>query len=378
MIFSTDPLHIALLSVFLLMAAIQAWYYLRYYRKAANVPRDEKTDGTDLPPLSVIICARNEAANLKIFLPFVLDQDYPLFEVVVVNDCSEDETHELLEDMMLHYPHLRVSTIQKDPGFTHAKKLAMLIGIKAASHDLLAFTDADCRPVSDKWLRHIAAAYSGRPDIVLGYGGYFPEKGLLNRYIRYETMFIATQYMGMGLAGVPYMGVGRNLAYSRTYFFAKGGFGPHYHIISGDDDLFVNRNATAKNCSMMLAPESFTRSVAPLTAESWIRQKRRHFSTAKYYKFSDRVRLFLEPFSRIIYYGLLTALLIILASWPVVAFIAMARLVTRVVIIHKTCRTFNEPRLWFISLFFDILSPFVSTALYLTGTRKGKRTQTWK
>lgn len=376
--FSDNPVHIALLSAFALMAVIQAWFWLRYFRKAAFTVTPEDDPSGELPPLSVIICARNEAKNLRSFLPSVLVQDYPSFEVIVVNDCSEDDTYDVLGEMMKKYSNLKVSSIQKDPGFTHAKKLAMLIGIKAAANDLLVFTDADCHPISDKWLRCFAAAARPGKEITLGYGGYSPDKGLMNNYIRYETMFIGMQYMGMALAGVPYMGVGRNLSYRKSYFFSRGGFGPFNHIMSGDDDLFVNRNATSSNCSVMLSPESMTRSVAPATLREWIRQKHRHLTTAKYYKPGDKFRLFMEPFSRVSYYGLLTAMLIMLSFWPVVAAIALMRLVMRSIIVRKTALAFREPRLWFFSLFFDILSPFVSTLLFLTNTGKGKRKQSWK
>jgi cellulose synthase/poly-beta-1,6-N-acetylglucosamine synthase-like glycosyltransferase len=378
MVFSNDPLHIVLLALLAVTAIIQGWYWLRYYRRAAFTVPKNADDNPVLPPLSVIICARNEADNLARFLPEVLEQDYPSYEVIVVNDCSEDNTYDVLGEMMKRYSHLRVSAIQKDPGFTHAKKLAMLIGIKAAVNDLLVFTDADCRPVSERWLREVAAASSEKTDITIGYGGYMPEKGLVNKYTRYETMMIALQYFGMAMAGVPYMGVGRNMSYRRSYFFDRGGFGPYNHIKSGDDDLFVNRNGTAENVGLMLAPDSFTLSLAPKTIGEWAKQKRRHFTTAAYYKRADKIRLFIEPFSRVSYYGLLIAMMIMLASWPLVVTIALARLVLRSVILRKAEQTFREQRLWFFSLFFDILSPFVSTLLYLTGTRKGKGKEAWK
>jgi len=378
MLFSKDPLHIILLACFLIMAIIQVWYWLQFYRRSAFARPDPAAGSVALPPLSVIICARNEAENLTKFLPAVLEQDYPSFEVVVVNDCSEDNTFEILGEMMKRYPHLKVSLIQKDPGFTHTKKLAMLIGIKAAKNDLLVFTDADCRPASGNWLRRVASTASGNAELIIGYGGFIPEKGFLNSYIRYETMFVAMQYFGMAMAGVPYMGVGRNLAYRRSYFFDRGGFGPHNHILSGDDDLFVNRNATADNCSLMHSHDSFTLSVAQKTFRAWAKQKRRHFSAAAYYRKDDRIRLFIEPFSRVAYYGLLVTLLIMLVSWPVIVFIALSRLIMRAVILIKAEHTFNEDRLWFISLFFDILAPFVSAFLYLTSNRKGKGREAWK
>ncbi len=378
MILSTDTTHIILLSLLILMVFIQGWYWLGYYRRAAFAPAGTRGDAASPPPLSVIICARNEAENLERFLPAVLEQDYPSYEVVVVNDCSEDNTYDVLGEMIKRYPHLRVSIIQKDPGFTHTKKLAMLIGIKAAKNEMLVFTDADCRPASSRWLREVAVAARPETDIIIGYGGYLPEKGLLNSYIRYETMFIGMQYFGMTMAGKPYMGVGRNLAYKKSFFFGKGGFGPHNHIMSGDDDLFVNRNATPDNCSLMLSHDSFTLSAAQKSLGAWIKQKRRHLSAAAYYKNNDKIRLFMEPFSRVSYYGLLTALLTMLASWPVVLFLALSRLVMRAAILRKASSTFNEPRLWFISLFFDILAPFVTAFLYVTTIRRGKGRETWK
>lgn len=379
MIISTDTIHLILLGLLFAMFVIQAWYWLGYYRRVASAKPVAPSPAVSLPPLSVVICARNEAENLSRFLPDVLNQDYPSYEVVVVNDCSEDSTYDVLGSFMKKYPHLKVSMIQKDPGFTHTKKLAMLIGIKAAKNDLLVFTDADCRPASPQWLRHVAAAATGeKTDIVIGYGAYSQEKGLLNSYIRYETMFIALQYFGMAMAGKPYMGVGRNLAYRRTFFFGKGGFGPHNHIMSGDDDLFVNRNATADNCSLMLTHDSFTLSVPSKTIAEWIKQKRRHLTTAVHYKSQDKFRLFLEPFSRVTWYGLLITMLAMLVSWPVVAFLAVSRLVMRAVILSKAATVFNERRLWFVSLFFDIFAPFLTAFLYLTNRRKGKGRETWK
>ncbi len=379
MIISTDITHLILLGLLFVMFIIQTWYWLFYYRRAAFAKPDKTDENSSLPPLSVVICARNEAENLSKFLPDVLNQDYPSYEVVVVNDCSEDGTDDLLGAMVKKFPHLKVSMIQKDPGFTHTKKLAMLIGIKAAKNDLLVFTDADCRPASPNWLREVAkAARKDKTDIVIGYGGYMPEKGLLNRYIRYETMFVAMQYYGMTMAGKPYMGVGRNLAYRKTFFFENGGFGPHNHIMSGDDDLFVNRTATAGNCSLMLSHDSFTRSVPSKNIEEWVKQRRRHLTAAEWYKSEDKVRLFLEPFSRVSYYGLAVAMLVMLVSWPVVTFLVLARLTMRAVILRKASSQFNERQLWFISLFFDILAPFLTAFLYLTGRRKGKGRETWK
>jgi poly-beta-1,6-N-acetyl-D-glucosamine synthase len=377
-LFSFEPLHITLLSLLGVMALIQLIYYFRFYRRVAFRKREKENSDSSLPPLSVIICARNEASNIESFLPSVLEQDYPSFEVLVINDGSEDETEEVLDLMQKKYKHLRVSKIQNDFQFSHSKKLPMLIGIKAAKNDLLVFTDADCKPVSDKWLASVAKGYSSGAEIIIGYGGYLPGKGLLNKYIRYETLFTGMQYLGMAIAGRPYMGVGRNLAYRRTFFFNNGAFGPFNHVQSGDDDLFVNRTATKKNTYALTGSETSTLSIPAKNYEAWIRQKRRHYTTAKYYRFTDKFRLFMEPFSRVSYYGLLIFFLITLISWPVVAGIGLLRLLTRSIIFNRGAETFNERGLFFFSLIFDILQPLVNTTLYITNRRQNRGNKSWK
>ncbi|MCU0407631.1 MAG: glycosyltransferase, partial [Bacteroidales bacterium] len=144
-----NTLLIVLFVVFILAAVVQLFYYLYFY---LELQRHKPQPATATPPVSVIICARNEADNLERFLPAVLEQKYSDYEVIVVNDCSEDNSYDVLGTFLEKYPHLKVSTITKDPKFTHNKRFAQFIGIKAAKNDVLLFTDADCYPVSDKWI----------------------------------------------------------------------------------------------------------------------------------------------------------------------------------------------------------------------------------
>ena len=165
---------LAVFSVFLLVEIIQLFYYFFYYL-AVYVYKPPVIKLTK-QPVSVIICAKNEAVNLDNFLPSVLEQDYPDYEVIVVNDCSEDNSYDVLGKYLMKYPHLRVSTIIKDPKFTHNKKFAQFIGIKAAKNDILLFTDADCQPDSDKWIEGMISNFDDNITFVLGYGGYLKEK----------------------------------------------------------------------------------------------------------------------------------------------------------------------------------------------------------
>jgi len=371
--------HLFLLIIFVVFGLtfiVQSFYYVYFYlalikKRPAGTPHKKE-------PVSVIICARNEEENLRVFLPSVLKQDYPDFEVIVVNDCSEDNTFEVLGSLIPEYPHLKVSTVQKDPKFTHNKKFAQFIGIKAATNEYLLFTDADCQPVSPDWISGMASHFSEKNDFVLGYGGFFRGKGLLNRYIRYDCITIAMQYLGMAIRGLPYMGVGRNLAYKKSVFFRNKGFSSHNYVISGDDDLFVNANASGRNTAVEYNHPSHTRSVPASGFRQWFRQKRRHLTTAKHYKPAHKILLMAEPSSRIIFYLTFAVLLSRLFLWQAVTAIFLLRMILQLAALAIASRRLNEKGLIAISLIFDIFSPLLNGTVYLANIFNKSGQDKWK
>jgi poly-beta-1,6-N-acetyl-D-glucosamine synthase len=239
--------QLILFSVLCLSVIILLWYYLFYFYRIDLHHSEEMPANAAAIPVSVVICARNEARNLSDFLPAVLAQDYPHYEVIVVNDCSYDSTADVLKSFEHKHANLKIITVKEDPIHQHGKKFAIMVGIKGASHDLVLFTDADCKPASKQWLRAMTRGVKGEKEIVVGYSKYEKLPGLLNKLIRYDTFHIALQYLSFAKAGSPYMGVGRNLGYKKSLFFHNKGFASHYHIDSGDDDLFINEVATATN-----------------------------------------------------------------------------------------------------------------------------------
>jgi biofilm PGA synthesis N-glycosyltransferase PgaC len=352
--------------IFWASAAIQLFYYLYFYLAVYLY----KSPGviTKKPPVSVIICARNEGENLKDFLPSILEQDYPDYEVIVVNDCSEDNSYLILGNYLLQYPHLKISTVNKDPKFTHNKRFAQFIGIKAAKNDILLFTDADCKPESDKWIESMTSHFSSKTDLVLGYGGYMNKKGFLNKYIRYDSFSIAMQYFGMAIRGIPYMGVGRNLAYRRTLFFARSGYGAHNHLISGDDDLFVNSNASRSNTAIDFRPVAHTRSLPSSGLIEWAIQKKRHLTTAPHYKLRDKILLSIEPLTRLLFYSAVIVLLASRYHWIWISAGFAIRLLVQFTVYHLTQKRFNESGFLPYLLFFDIFSPLINGVLFISNT----------
>lgn len=339
---------------------IQLFYYLFFFlRLAIYKPADRMTKAQ---PVSVIICAWNEEDNLKKNLQSILEQDHPDFEVIVVNDHSVDETDLLLQAWQQRYEHLRVINLSRENAQIRGKKFAISMGIKGAKYDNLVFTDADCRPSSKHWLRTISQGLNDEKMIVLGHGGFEYKKGLFNKFYRYEGIHIAMQFFSYALAGVPYMGVGRNLAYKKDLFFQTKGFIKHRHVASGDDDLLVNEVATSKNTNIELGKGSFTVSEPVDSMSAWWIQKRRHLSTGSYYRLSSKILLGFYTSSQLLFYLSFFAVL----SMETLYWLALGGLFIKwtvhLSIIRVVARLLEEDDLLLFSLLGDMFTPFFNTA----------------
>jgi cellulose synthase/poly-beta-1,6-N-acetylglucosamine synthase-like glycosyltransferase len=355
------PEILILILLFFLMGVIQL-LFIWILHSRLGLTRQASGNDT-LRPVSVIICAKDEHHNLKENLPFILHQDYPTFEVIVVNDASEDETGYLLEDLAKDYPHLKPVTIHSDLNFFKGKKFPLSIGIKSAHYPHILLTDADCRPASRHWLKLMQSHFSEEKKIVLGYGGYRTRNSFLHFLVRFDTVTTAMRYLSWALAGIPYMGVGRNLAYHSKLFFDEGGFMKHYSIPSGDDDLFINKVATRRSTAVVSEPDAFTLSKAPERFGLWVRQKRRHLLTGGHYKASHRYLLGLDWLSSFIFWGLFIALMVLGVEPIIVAGVFIIRMLSYGFILKKTMLRLQERDLLLLSpvleVFFLIFTPLL-------------------
>ena len=339
--------------LFCIATGIQIIYYLLIFgRFAFHKPR---TNENFSPPVSVVISAKNEYHNLKENLPLILNQDYPDFEVVVVNDVSDDESIFLLEDLEKEFPHLTVITLTQDLNFFQGKKFPLAIGIKSARNEYLLLTDADCKPASKNWIRQMAGSFTSQKTIVLGYGKHDQSSGLLNRIIRFETAFTALQYFSWALWKIPYMGVGRNLAYKKSVFIDNKGFISHYKVNSGDDDLFINRVANKKNARIQIHPDSFTISKAKIRYVDWWIQKRRHLSTGKLYKTKHKIMLGTYSASFMVMMLLFIFFLIINYQINIVLLLFAGRILSQLIVLKFANNKLQEKKLLLLSPLIEII-----------------------
>jgi len=330
---------------FAFIAAVQVFYYGYFFCRIAFYKAKPKTK-TQQHAVSVIICARDEDENLARNLPGVLVQSYPsTYEVVAVNDNSLDDSKYILQELKKTFKSLHVVELTQEAVHIAGKKYPLSIGIREAKHEVLLLTDADCVPASEHWIEKMQDGYDDHIEIVLGYGAYHKTKGLLNKLIRFETFHTALQYLSYALAGLPYMGVGRNLSYKKSLFFSNKGFASINHIPSGDDDLFINKAATKNNTAVVIDPDAVTRSIPRTTWSGWLRQKSRHYTTAKYYKPKHKFLLGLYFATQFLFYPALAAA-IIFYDWRFVLPVFGVRILLQGFVLYKSMAKMGEKDLW--------------------------------
>ncbi|MDC3336647.1 glycosyltransferase [Flavobacteriales bacterium] len=351
-----------LLLVFIVAFSVQLFFFLFFFIRLVFYKQLDTTNHN--LPVSVIIAARNEEKNLIANLPKIFDQDYPEFEVIVVNDRSWDDTADILDAFKRRYDNLHVVNISESANYSHSKKFALTLGIKGAKYENLLFTDADCHPVSNKWITKMSRSFM-RKSLILGYSPYQKKKGLLNKLIRFDTVQIGIQYLSFALAGIPYMGVGRNMSYNKELFFSVGGFKSHYHVASGDDDLFVNEVADHVKVSIVFEPDSQMMSLPELNYTDWCNQKRRHFTTAKHYRSKHKFLLSLFPASFLLLVASFIPLL--LTQYWMMAIIGIAiRLLVQLLILNKPMRALGGSDLVIFAPLIELIFLIINPVIYFS------------
>jgi glycosyltransferase involved in cell wall biosynthesis len=354
----------ALFYTFLLVVFIQFVYYgiifSRFAFSKSVTPKPKNI------AVSVIICAKNEAENLRQFLPLILEQDHPNFEIVLINDASNDDTLKVMETFAQKNHNIKIVNVKNIETFWGSKKYALTLGIKVTSHDFLLFTDADCRPVSKYWIKEMSGRFSNTKTIVIGYGAYKKQKrSLMNKLVRYETLFTAIQYLSYAKIGMPYMAVGRNLAYRKDEFFNTNGFMSHMNVRSGDDDLFVNQVSNPENTALCYSKDSFTESLPESSYKDWINQKRRHFSTAKYYKLKHKLVLGLFFLTQFLFWGIGIALIAVLFQWKIVVLLFLLRLTVLYLILGFSAKKLNETDLLVLAPLLELFLIFTQFFIFI-------------
>lgn len=356
------------------IAFIHLLFVLLTFTRLAFHKTNPEILSNDLKPVSVIIAARNESQNLLGHLPFIMEQDYPEFEVIVINHQSLDDSQYVLEAYTRQYPNLKIIKVERSKHLKYGKKLPLTIGIKGAKYETLLLTDADCQPSSDQWIKNMSRYFTEKKQIVLGYGPYIKEKGILNKVIRFDTAWIAMNYFSFAKLGLPYMGIGRNLGYTKSVFNEADGFKSHYSLSSGDDDLFIQEAAKNKNYTIDIDPESFCYSKGSSSWKSWFKQKSRHFTTSEKYGVIKKLMLGIYPLTMLI---MTTSFVILMFDsnfrWLNLTIYAII-LSIKWIVLGRSFKKLNESKfiamLPLLDLLYSLLTPLMYYAVDKTDSKK--------
>ncbi len=362
-----------LLLAFIACLSVQAvfliWMFIVFSRYRQPVSTDKES-------ISVVVCARNEETNLEQLIPLLCTQDYHDYEVIIVDDRSDDETSLLVRKFQEQFGHLRLAKVDYLPSNLNGKKYALSIGIKAARKNWVLLTDADCYPESDRWIHSMSGGIANKKEFVLGFSMYTAGPGLLNLFIRYETIWTGIHYLGMALAGNPYMGVGRNLAYVRRLFLEQKGFRGYGHVTGGDDDIFVNKHAKKETTAVIIGRNALTWSYPKKTWRSYYIQKMRHLSVGRHYRPATRMLLAVLSLSHIFGYIFMGILLFQPMGWVYSISGLVLRTLLLLLTFKRTCQKLEIPfstgKVLPMDLLFAILYPVTGMAAIFRKTVRWK------
>ncbi|MDR3366019.1 MAG: glycosyltransferase [Prevotellaceae bacterium] len=355
----------ALYGGFVLCTLVQLYYYLIHFGRVVRFRSKSGKEKGVQPPVSIVICSKNEQHNLKKNLPLFLRQDYPHFEVVVVNDGSTDESEMLLYELKQEYTNLQITTIEQDRKFVHDRKLAITVGIKAARYDAIIFTEPDCTPNSDKWLSAMQHAFGKGGEVVISYCRSTSRRGIAGKIMRSDSVFSALFSLCAAIKGKPYRGSIKNMGLSQALFFRNKGFASYSAYPRSEETVFLCRNANRKNTRVTLAHDAILASSQKLTFGQWFQQKCIYTSLLTIGK-RGKKHINTEMASRVLFLLCVAALAGIAALRQTYLPIAAAapliliRFAAKVAVFYRATKKLQEHGMLIWLLLYDIFSPVLA------------------
>lgn len=379
--FFFNRLSFIILLCFGITFIIQLIYHWCVFSKLAFYKEKDRTKSDDqLEPVSVVVCARDAYEYLQDLIPVLLTQDYPDYEIVIVNDCSEDETEEWLKDIERREPKIKPVQLRQHLNFFNGKKFPLSMGIKSAKNDLIILTDVNCLPTNSQWLRSVVNSYGNNTEVVIGYSPYMNKKGVFNQIMRFDAVQYAMQYLSAALNKHPYMGIGTNLSYRKELFYRHKGFTSHYTTSVGDDDLFISQVASKKNTEVLIDAENAILTTPPHKFGMWAHIKSSRYSTIPQYDTKAKASSALFTWSHFLFYASFIALMLLKPAFtlsigavyyiPILVFFFLLRYGSQMIIYHGATKRLGEKGLLPGLIVYDLIFAFLTPILRLMGRMK--------
>lgn len=337
--------------VFITCSIIQVTYLVTFFSFLSQSKNGRKTKINT--PVSVIIFGKDQGENLLKLLPSILEQEHSVFEIVLINNSSSDETNDIIQSFSEKHTAIKVVEVENNEAFWASKKYALTLGIKASSYDHLLFTNASCNPVSKNWISEMSKNFTSKKEIILGYKKYQKENSLMNIFVRFENLISAIKCFGFAKKGFPYMAFEGNLAYKKATFFKVKGFINHMKINAGLENLFIKDAANKENTTFCLSENSFTETSAPKLFSKWFSDKKEAAFIKKKYKYKHRLLLDVFAFTKIIFY-VLAITLFFTYPYKIILSIVLFYFILNYILIGFSAKKLKEPQIIFFLPFLEI------------------------
>ncbi len=379
--FFFNRLSFIVLLCFGITLIIQLIYHWCVFSKLAFFKKKDRMKSDDqMEPVSVVVCARDAYEYLQDLIPVLLTQDYPDYEIVIVNDCSEDETEEWLKDIERREPKIKPVQLRQHLNFFNGKKFPLSMGIKSAKNDLIVLTDVNCLPTNSQWLRSMVNSYGNNTEVVIGYSPYMNKRGIFNQIMRFDAVQYAMQYLSAAINRHAYMGIGTNLSYRKELFYRYKGFTSHYTTSVGDDDLFISQVANKKNTEVLIDAENAILTTPPHKFGMWAHIKSSRYSTIPQYETRAKISSALFTWSHFLFYASFIALMLLKPAFalsigavyyiPILVFFFLLRYGSQMIIYHGVAKRLGEKGLLPGLIVYDLILAFLTPILRLMGRMK--------
>lgn len=366
-----DTVGITIAIVLIILLLFQVIYYILVYGSTC-FHKTKNADLEDYPSVSVVISAKDSAYNLEKRLPIILEQQYPNFEVVVVNDSSRDDSQYILKILQEIYPNLNVVHLHENVNKFLGKKYPISIGIRSAKNDIILLTDTDTQPSTYNWITEMVKAFDPKTEMVIGHFNYDSSKTLLNSLIQYEHQTTSMNYLGNAILGHPFTGTGRNLAFTRDMFFSVNGFISQYNIPVGEDMIFVNKYAKAQNTNVVITKDTINLSSPKEKFYEWRMQKKNYYRSISYFKFKDKIIPYLMPLTTFFLYTIIGLGLFYSFPWEYLILCLIIKYTVQILIYFKSSRKLGSKQLAFLAPIYEILFLVLNTIIGISSLLRKK------
>lgn len=343
------------------------YYYLLFAR--FSFMRKKSDTSHYQPAVSVVMVAKDAASVLLKTLPKFLNQQYGEFEVVVVNDHSQDDTRLLLVEYQQQYSNLKIVELDTSVTTIRGKKFALSMGIRCASHSCILITSPECAPTSTHWIEKMAAKFENDKQIVLGYSTFERRKNPFNRMLHFDCLVNAIQYFSLARINSTYRGNAWNMGFTEQMFVQQRGFASHNHIRYGEEDIFVSRSAKRNNTAIEFSREAITVLQRNARHDYWLDHKQGLYYTRKFNTFKNRFLLnFYAVVNLLFYVGLVLAILLSIGNVVLLSTtlgIVALRILSQYLVFGYAAAKLNEKQVIPAILLYDILFAILNPLYYI-------------